>query len=54
MGFDADQVAGWDATGATGTVLAGSFVTDADGMTDAIDALRQAGALVRPFVGKAE
>jgi uncharacterized protein YjbI with pentapeptide repeats len=52
VGFDADQVSGWDATGATGTVLAGSVVTDAGGLTDAIDALRQAGALVRPFIGK--
>jgi uncharacterized protein YjbI with pentapeptide repeats len=54
VGFDTDQVSGWDAAGATGTVLAGSFVTDAGGLTDAIDALRQAGALVRPFIGKVE
>jgi len=45
-GFDDDRVSGWDATGATGTVLAGSMVIDADGLTDAIDSLRQAGALV--------
>jgi len=53
-GFHSDRVSGWDATGATGTVLPGSFVTDTSGLTDAIDALRQAGALVRPFVRKAE
>jgi uncharacterized protein YjbI with pentapeptide repeats len=53
VGFNADQVSGWDATGATGTVLAGSVVTDDKGLTDAIDALRQAGALIRPFTGKA-
>jgi len=35
-------------------VLAGSFVTDASGPTDAIEALRQAGALVGPFVGTAQ
>ncbi len=52
VGFDADQVGGWDAAGATGTVLAGSVVTGTGGLTDAIDALRQAGALVRPFIGK--
>jgi uncharacterized protein YjbI with pentapeptide repeats len=52
VGFDADQVSGWDAAGATGTVLAGSVVTGDGGLIDAIDALRQAGAMVRPFVGK--
>ncbi|PWW58353.1 pentapeptide repeat-containing protein [Actinokineospora spheciospongiae] len=54
VGFDADPVSGWDATGATGTVLAGSLVTDASGLADAIEALRHAGALVRPFVRKVQ
>jgi len=39
VGFHSDQVSGWDATGATGTVLPGSMVIDADGLTDAIDSL---------------
>ena len=54
VGFDADVVTGWDATSASGTVLAGSLVTDAGRLADAIDALREAGALVRPFTGKVE
>lgn len=51
VGFDDDQVAGWDAAGAIGTVLAGSAVTDSGGSTDAIQSLRDAGAMVRVHQG---
>lgn len=49
VGFDGDQVEGWDATGATGTVLTDSTVVDATGPIDALAALRQAGANVEAF-----
>ena len=49
VGFDGDQVEGWDATGTTGTVLADSTVIDATGPVDALAALRHAGANVAAF-----
>jgi hypothetical protein len=54
VGFDDDRIDGWDATGAIGTVLAGSFVRSGNDRINALEALRRAGAVVEEFVRSAE